>query len=174
MMLDDIGLTLPAMPVELDANSNFLRTGYCLHYVGRSLQFNEIWRGMPVRIIEENARDIQMPTPGFEQLYGHIGQVIEADELKKLTLVEFQDNEKNVYQRWWFKPSQLVSVCVQESIMFGYGIKVDLSKNDKYAPSINDRNDDINSKRMCDQRLLSAEKDYMKLLSRKLVVHLKL
>ena len=42
MMLDDIGLTLPEMPVELHADSKFLRTGYCLHYVGRSLQFNEV------------------------------------------------------------------------------------------------------------------------------------
>ena len=41
------------MPVELHADSKFFRTGYYLHYVGRSLQFNEVWRGMPVRIIEE-------------------------------------------------------------------------------------------------------------------------
>ena len=123
MMLDDIGLTLPEMPVELHANSKFLRTGYCLHYVGRSLQFNEIWRGMPVRIIEENTRDAQ-PISGLEHLYGHVGQVIEVDHIKKIALVEFQDNEKNVYLRWWFKPSQLVPVSIQESIMFGYGIKV--------------------------------------------------
>ena len=30
MMLDDIGLSLPEMLVELHANSKFLRTGYCL------------------------------------------------------------------------------------------------------------------------------------------------
>ena len=83
MMLDDIGLSLPEMPVELHADSKFLRTGYCLHYVGRSLQFNEVWRGMPVRIIEENTRDAQ-PISGLEHLYGHVGQVIEVDNIKKL------------------------------------------------------------------------------------------
>ena len=144
MMLDDIGLTLPEMPVELHADSKFLRTGYCLHYVGRSLQFNEIWRGMPVRIIEENTRDAQ-PISGLEHLYGHVGQVVEVDNIKKIALVEFQDNEKNVYRRWWFKPSQLVSVSIQESIMFGYGIKVEASENDDTLAE-KDRNDENDSK----------------------------
>ena len=156
MMLDDIGLSLPEMPVELHANSKFLRTGYCLHYVGRSLQFNEIWRGMPVRIIEENTRDTQ-PISGLEHLYGHVGQVIEVDNIKKIALVEFQDNEKNVYRRWWFKPSQLVSVSTQESIMFGYGIKVKLSENDDMLAE-KDRDDENDSKTSCDQRLLLQKK----------------
>ena len=37
-----------------------------------------------------------------------------------------------------------------------------------------DRDDENDSKTKCDQQLLSAEKDYMKLLCRKLLVHLKL
>ena len=127
---------------------------------------------MPVRIIEENTRDTQ-PISGLEHLYGHVGQVIEVDNIKKIALVEFQDNEKNVYRRWWFKPSQLVSVSTQESIMFGYGIKVKLSENDDMLAE-KGRNDENDSKTSCDQRLLLAEKDYMKLLCRKLLVHLKL
>ena len=57
--------------------------------------------------------------------------------------------------------------------MFGYGIKVKLSENDDMLAE-KGRNDENDSKTSCDQQLLSAEKDYMKLLCRKLLVHLKL
>ena len=99
--------------------------------------------------------------------------MVKVDHIKKIALVEFQDNEKNVYRRWWFKPSQLVSVSIQESIMFGYGIKVEASENDDTL-AVKDRDDENDSKTKCDQQLLSAEKDYMKLLCRKILVHLKL
>ena len=73
---------------------------------------------MPVRIIEENTRDAQ-PISGFEHLYGHVGQVVEVDHIKKIALVEFQDNEMFI-GGGGLNPSQLVSVSIQESIMFGY------------------------------------------------------
>jgi hypothetical protein len=127
MMLDDIGLSLPPMPVELDGNDKFLNTGYCLQYVGRSLHMEEIWVGMAVRIIQESNQDTQQNS-GLEDLHGYVGQVVKIDLVKEIAFVEFQDNEKNIYQRWWFRPSQLVAVCVDESILFGYGSKIDFIK----------------------------------------------
>ena len=95
MMLDDIGLSLPPMPVELDGNDKFLNTGYCLQYVGRSLHMEEIWVGMAVRIIQESNQDTQQNS-GLEDLHGYVGQVVKIDLVKEIAFVEFQDNEKNI------------------------------------------------------------------------------